>query len=126
MKFILLINKPEIAIDLGYFSIYMLQTCLCNVHPLTPHFYIVKLRFTGVNIIFALKHRLWVLVRTASRAPTINVLSKNKKNITFCHLKITIFTVMKYRRILHVHVFVMMSSFNVMLSRVEHEILYIL
>ena len=27
-------------------------TCPCNVHPLTPHFYIVKLGFTGVYIIF--------------------------------------------------------------------------
>ena len=37
--------------------------------PLKPHFYIVKLRFTGVYIIFlisAQKHRLWVLVRTVS------------------------------------------------------------
>ena len=43
-------------------------TCPCNVYPLTPHFYIAKVGFTGVYIflIFALKHRLWVLVRTAS------------------------------------------------------------
>ena len=37
--------------------------------PLNPHSYIVKLGFTEVYIIFlisALKHRLWVLVRTAS------------------------------------------------------------
>ena len=37
--------------------------------PLKPHFYIVKLGFTGVYIIFLIsvqKHRLWVLVRTAS------------------------------------------------------------
>ena len=37
--------------------------------PLKPHFYIVKLGFTGVYIILliaAQKHRLWVLVRTAS------------------------------------------------------------
>ena len=27
-------------------------TCPCNVYPLTPHFYIVKLGFTGVYIIF--------------------------------------------------------------------------
>ena len=26
-------------------------TCPCNVHPLTPHFYIVKLGFTGVYLI---------------------------------------------------------------------------
>ena len=37
--------------------------------PLKPHFYIVRLGFTGVYfifLIFAQKHRLWVLVRTAS------------------------------------------------------------
>ena len=45
------------------------KTCLYNFDPLKPHFYIVKLGFTGVYIIFlisAQKHRLWVLVRTAS------------------------------------------------------------
>ena len=39
-------------------------TSPCNVDPITPHFYIVKLGFTGVYTfcpIFALKHRLWVL-----------------------------------------------------------------
>ena len=39
----------------------------CNVYPLKPHFYIVKLGLTGVNIFsffFAPKHRLWVLIRT--------------------------------------------------------------
>ena len=71
---------------------YILKTRPCDLYPLTPHFYIVnwglqgytlfsyfcsktshfyivKLGFTGVCIffsIFALKHRLWVLVRTAS------------------------------------------------------------
>ena len=45
------------------------KTCPCNEHPLTPHFYKGKVGFTGVYIfflIFALKHRSWVLVRTAS------------------------------------------------------------
>ena len=44
-------------------------TSLYNFDPLKPHFYKVKLGFTGVYIIFlisAQKHRLWVLVRTAS------------------------------------------------------------
>ena len=27
-------------------------TCPCNVYPLTPHFYIVKVELTGVFIIF--------------------------------------------------------------------------
>ena len=38
------------------------KTCLYNFDPLKPHFYIVKLGFTGVYIIFlisAQKHRLW-------------------------------------------------------------------
>ena len=36
--------------------------------PLIPHFYIVKLGVQGYSffLIFALKHRLWLLVRTAS------------------------------------------------------------
>ena len=45
------------------------KTRLYNVDPLKPHFYVVKLAFTGVYIIFlisAQKHRLWVHVRTAS------------------------------------------------------------
>ena len=42
---------------------------LNNFDPLKPHFYIVKMGFRGVCVIFlisAQKHRLWVLVRTAS------------------------------------------------------------
>ena len=45
------------------------KTYLYNFDPLKPHCYIVKLGFTGVDIIFlisAQKHRVWVLVRTAS------------------------------------------------------------
>ena len=40
------------------------KTYLYNFDPLKPHFYIVKLGFTGVYIIFlisAQKHRFWVL-----------------------------------------------------------------
>ena len=52
----------------------IMQTCPCNVHPLTPHFYIVKLGFTGVYIflIFAPKHRLWVHVTEAVLTCTHN------------------------------------------------------
>ena len=45
------------------------KTCLYNFDPLKPHFYIVKLGFKGVYIIFlisAQKYRLWVLVRTST------------------------------------------------------------
>ena len=54
-------------------TINITKTCLYNFDPLKPHFYIVKLVFTGVYIIFfisAQKHRLWVLVRTASAVLT--------------------------------------------------------
>ena len=49
--------------------LHIMQMCPCNVYPLTPHFYIEKLGFTGVFVIFsffALQHKLWVLVSTAS------------------------------------------------------------
>ena len=47
------------------------KTCVYNFDPLKPHFYIVKLGFTGVYIIFlisAKKHRLWVLVGTVTQS----------------------------------------------------------
>ena len=31
---------------------FIRKTCLCDIHPLTPHFYIAKLGFTGIYIIF--------------------------------------------------------------------------
>ena len=64
--------------------------------------------YRGIHyfLIFALKHRLWVLVRTAS-VPTIYVLSKNKKNIKKFHLKIIIFTAVKNCSILYRRVFIM-------------------
>ena len=55
-------------------------------------------------LIFGLKHRLWVLVRT-----TICVLSTNKKNKKN-HMKIIILTAVKYLSILHGHVCVMVFS----------------
>ena len=58
---------------------HITKTCLYNFDPLKPHFFIVKLGFTGVDIIFlisAQKHRLWVLDRTASL-----ILSRNMKNV---------------------------------------------
>ena len=57
----------SVTIELGKKDIT--KICLYNTDPLKPHFDIVKLRFIGVYIIFlisAQKHRLWVIVRTAS------------------------------------------------------------
>ena len=92
------------------------KTYLYNFDPLKPHFYIVKLGFTGVYIIFVIsaqKHRLWVLVRTAStrrfkRVPTIYVLSRNMKNIRYFYLKNCHFLVVKFSIYLNRCVFVML------------------
>ena len=48
---------------------YHQENMSTNVYPLIPHFYIAKLGYAGVTpifLIFTSKHRLWVLVRTAS------------------------------------------------------------
>ena len=55
-----------------YYEVFLniiAKTYLYNFDPLKSYFYILKLGFTGGYIIFlisAQKHRLWVLVRTAS------------------------------------------------------------
>ena len=64
-------SLSNISNRLQYAMLIIMITCPCNLYPLTPHFYILKLGFTGVYVIFllflfALKHSLWVLVRTAS------------------------------------------------------------
>ena len=51
------------------FFVFITKTRLYNFDLLKPHFYTVKLGFTGVYIIFfisAQKHRLWVLVRMST------------------------------------------------------------
>ena len=75
------------------------------VYPLTPHFYIVKVGFTGVFIIF-----LFLLLNIYcgySLEPKIYVLSKNMKIVKQFQLKIVNFTAVKNRCILHGRVFVM-------------------
>ena len=66
------------------------KTRLYNFNPLKPHFYLLKLWFTGVYIIFlisAQKHRLWVLVRTASLTSTHNrCFGQKYENIRFFYV----------------------------------------
>ena len=67
----------------------------------------------SIFLIFNPKHRLWVLVRTASarrflRVPTINVLSKHIKINQIFPMKFSIFNAEKYLCILHGQVFVML------------------
>ena len=73
------------------------KICLYTFDPLKPHFYIVKLGFTGVYIIFlifARKHRMWVFVRIASPLTSSNNLrfeQKYEKYQNFFYLKISVF-----------------------------------
>ena len=64
-----------------------MKTYLYNSDLLKLHFYIVKLGFTGVYIIFSYfcsKHILWVFVSEADLMSIHNhVLSRNMKNIRF-------------------------------------------
>ena len=81
------------------------KTCPCDLYPLTPNCYIVKLGFAGVYIIFLFLllniDFVYALEPPQLEHPTIYVLSKIRKNITIFHLKIIVFTTVKYCSILH-------------------------
>ena len=53
-KFYYIKTKQNYPVCNNYKEIisFIRKTCLYNVDPLKPHFYIVKLGFTGVYIIF--------------------------------------------------------------------------
>ena len=92
------------------------KTYLYNFDPLKPHFCIVKLGFTGVYIVFlisALKHRLWVLVRTAAVLTSTHDLcfeQKCEKYMSFLSEKFQ-FLEVKFSIYLNRRVFVMESGF---------------
>ena len=97
--------------------------------PYTPLLYSKTGVCRGIHffLIFALKHRLWVLIRTASMrrfecVPTINVLEQKKKDIIIFHLKINIFTAVEYCCILHGCVCVMISSDKIVIKKHQHDI----
>ena len=81
---------------------------------LKPTFiYIVKLGFTVLCIflVFASRHGLWVLAfRPFLCVPAICVLGRNRNDIACFHLKIILFTAVKYRSISHRHFIVTCAS----------------
>ena len=93
------------------------KTCLYNVDPLKPQFYIVKLGFTGVYIIFlifARIHRLWVLGE-AVLTSTHNLCFEQKyeKILGFLSKFILVFFFqVKFSIYLNRRVFVMITSSN--------------
>ena len=93
-----------------------MQTCPCNVNPLTPHFYIAKLGFAGgilCFLIFALNidcgYSLEPLTETVLTC-THNICFEQKyEKVKQIQLKNVIFTAVKNRCILHRRFFVMCS-----------------
>ena len=61
-------KHPDIAALMFRLIQVTTKTYLYNFNPLKPHFYIEQLGFTGVHYFsyFCSKHRVWVLIRTAS------------------------------------------------------------
>ena len=45
-------HNSNLKLALNPLRVYITKTCLYNFDPLKSHFYIVKLGFTGVHIIF--------------------------------------------------------------------------
>ena len=92
------------------------KTCLYNFDPLKPHFYIVKLGFTGVYIIFlnfARKHRLWYSLEPPHRGgsneyPQSMFLSILRKLSEFFYLKKFQFLDVNFSIYLNRRVFVML------------------
>ena len=97
----------------------IMKTYLYNLDPLKPHFYIVKLGFTGVDIIF-----LFLLKNIdcgySSEPPRWGgsneypqyVLSRNMKNIRIFIWKLSVFLVVKFSIYLNRRVFVMNYQIN--------------
>ena len=75
-------NIVLVSLWFYYLTLPLRKRIRVTKNPLTPHLYIVKLRFTeGIHyfLIFALKHRLWVRVRTASVYPQSMFRAKIRK-----------------------------------------------
>ena len=93
---------------------FITKTCLYNFDPLKPHFYIVKLGFTGVYIIFlisAQKHKLWYSLEPPLRGgsneyPQSMFWAEMWKISVFFYLKNCRFLEVKFSIYLNRHVFV--------------------
>ena len=111
-----LINKHNITVELQWLAHPCItKTCLYNFDPFKPHFYIVKLGFTGVYIIFLISAQNIDCVYSlepprwggSNEYPQSIFLSGNMKNIKIFYLKSFIFLVVKFSIYLNRHVFVM-------------------
>ena len=90
------------------------KTCLYNFDPLKPHFYIVKLGFTGVYTIFLIHaqnidcgYSLEPPRRGGSNEYTQSIFEQKQENIRNFYLKMFLFFVVKFSIFLYSRVFVM-------------------
>ena len=94
----------DFSIHAVFFNIT--KTCLYNFDPLKPHFYVVKLGFTGVYIIFLISAQN-IDCRYSSEPPRQKFLSRNKKNTRVFLSENFQFLVVKFSIYLNRRVFVM-------------------
>ena len=94
------VQFSHVAAQIMKFRIVITKTYLYNFDPLKPYFYIVKLGFTGVYIIFFLillknieyRNSLEPPHRGGSNEyPQLLFLSRNMKNIRICIWKLSVF-----------------------------------
>ena len=83
-------NYIKLTVGGQHLCIFFMKTCPCNEHPLTSHFYKKKWGLPGYTL-FSYFCSKTQIVGTRQNRLTIYVLSKNKKIITFFHVKITNF-----------------------------------
>ena len=113
-----------------YFLIryHITKTYLYNFDPRKPHFYIVKLGFTGVYIIFlisAQKHRLWYSLEPPRRGgsnefPNLCFEQKYEKYQFFLSENLQ-FLVVKFSIYLNRRVFVMIHYINILCHLTIHK-----
>ena len=92
-----------------------MKTYLYNFDPLKPHFYIVKLGFTGVytiSLISAKKHRLWILVEAVLTSTHNQCFRAEIRNISKFLSENFQFLVVKFSIYLNRHVFVMRADLS--------------
>ena len=80
------------------------KTCLYNFDPLKPHFYIVKLGFTGVYIIFLISAQKQAVLTSTHN---LRFEQKYEKYQNFLSDFFFLFLVVKFSIYLNRHVFVM-------------------
>ena len=97
--YFLVILKKKLVIKFLWldilFEMYQDNMSVCFIPPYTPLLYSKTGVYRGIHFFLFLLQNIDCGYSLEQRVPSINVLSKNKKNIKKFHLKIIIFTAFK-------------------------------